>query len=144
MRAVIELNQNMCSGFSIHETLKNSSDAVNFLSMAGIFGKSNSNALAMLAAISLGTTIDNETLLKAIAGIIDSSIEFILENPDLEYTENTIDMSTLRKTCPINFSERVLLAVEVETSHDQGVLSPNTTILAEIATPRITKKHLVT
>jgi hypothetical protein len=140
MRAVKKLNQNMCSGLSVHETLKHSSDALNFLSMAGIFDESKADALAMLAAISLGTTLNNETLLKAIDEIIDSSIEFILENPDLEYVENTMDLSSLQKTCPINFSERVHLTATVQTSQDLRVLSPKTTKLVEIATPRISNK----
>jgi hypothetical protein len=139
MRA-IEIVQKMCSEFSVHETLRYSLDALNFLSMAGIFDESNASALAMMAAISQGTTLDNETLLKATEAITDTSIEFILKYPDLEYTENTMDMLSLQKTCPIKFIEHVHFTATVKAGQDQTILSPNTTTLGEVATPRITNK----
>ena len=107
MRAVKKLNHNIKhtgSNFSTYKTL-NYSDALNFLAMAGIFDESNVDALATIAH---GGALSREELQKATEQIIDSSIEFILSYPDLEYTENTTNMLSLYKTCQVNFIERVL------------------------------------
>ena len=109
--------------------------------MAGIFDDSNVNALATKAH---GGALSQEELQKATEQIVDSSIEFILKYPDLEYTENTTKMSSLHKTCQINFIERVIETnfASVNANQDQRRLSPSKeeTILGEIVTPRIANK----
>ncbi|KAL3777393.1 hypothetical protein ACHAW5_004222 [Stephanodiscus triporus] len=135
MRAVTKMNQN----FSTLETLHNCWDAINFLAMAGIFDESGDacKALATLLpyAKQYGNTFHFDEVRKATEQISDSSIAFILQHPDLEYAENTTDMSLLYSTCRINFIEQLLL-------RDQRIFSTEKekVMLGEIATPKIANK----
>ncbi len=134
--AAEKLNRNIKRMGSTHETL-NHSDALNFLAMAGIFDEYNVGALATITHG--GLLLSKEELQIAMEQIIDSSIEFILKYPDLEYTENTtyMNMLSLYKTCRFNFIERVLLThlAAVKANQDQRLLSPSNKM-----TPRITNK----
>ena len=53
---------------------------------------------------------NREELQVAIEQMIDCSIEYILQHPDLEYAENTIDMSRLYKECRIDLMDCLLTA----------------------------------
>lgn len=138
MRAVTKMNQN----FATLETLDNCWDAINFLAMAGIFDEGGDACKALATfqyakqtATSYRKTFHRDEVRKATEQINDSAIEFILQHPDLEYAENTTDMSLLHSTCQINFIEQLLM-------RDQRIISPKKekVMLGEIATPRIANK----
>ena len=154
MRAVTKMNHN----FYTHGTLNKSADAINFLAMAGVFdGNENSFGTVSLATIYCyvkGSTVydgtfDGDKVQLAIERINDRAIEFICEYPDLEYTENTMDMSLLR----VDFMERVLAdhAAAKDRYQVQNISTPSKEAalsllemgkevkmpLQEISTPRI-------
>jgi hypothetical protein len=94
MRALVKLNRN-CS--SLNKAL----DALNYIAMAGngIFDESNIQALATVHRVAQrpGDKCNSDEINKAIAQLNDSCLEFIAKFPDLEWSQNTIDLSSLYK-----------------------------------------------
>lgn len=132
MRAVTKTLASFCNktGNSSH-----SFDAINFLAMAGIFDE-NDDTLATIhpyvkkqtKGSGSGSELSNGNKDKvqiAIERLVDRAIEFILAYPDLEYTENTIDMTALREKCQIDFVEGAIAAhaVAVAAKKAQAVVA---------------------
>lgn len=146
MRAVEKLNRNSSS----HDTLNTPLDALNLLALVGLFDEKNIVALATIYPYAKqtnapGDTFEHDEVKWAIEKIIDCVIEFILMYPDLEYFENTTDMSILCNSCQLNYIERELSkhATTVNAWQEQILLSANvneSSLLMEISTPRIANK----
>mmetsp|Transcript_38467 Transcript_38467/g.69330 ORF Transcript_38467/g.69330 Transcript_38467/m.69330 type:complete len:203 (+) Transcript_38467:130-738(+) len=147
MRAVTKLNHN----FYTNGTLNNSLDAINFLAMASVFDENDDILATMYPYAKKGMrkdydcTFNGDEVQMAVEHMVDRAIEFILAYPDLEYAENTIDMSILHETGQIDFMERVLpthaAAAAAEAQHFQKASTPDKDEpLQEINTPRIANK----
>ena len=134
MRALVKLNRN-CS--SLHNAL----DALNYIAMAGIFDESNIQALATVHRVAHRTEGNCKTdeIHKAIAQLNDSCIEFIAKFPDLEWSENSIDLSSLYKNGRNDFVERVISA-HAKLTKAFSSSPPSKKHLHEITTPRTTNK----
>lgn len=131
MRAVTKMNEDFYTNGALDDSL----DAINFLSMAGIFD-GNTDALATIFSLCLhgakayvGKYSGDEVQL-AVERTIDRSIEFLLLYPDLEYAENETDMSTLLGE--VDFVERTLAKNATAAAPIESIMN--------IRTPRIANK----
>ena len=139
MRALVKLNRN-CS------SLYNSLDALNYIAMAGmagngIFDESNIQALATVHRVAQrpGDKCNSDEIHKAIAQLNDSCVEFIAKFPDLEWSDNTIDLSNLYKNGRNDFVERVISA-HAKLTKAFPSSPPSKKQLHEITTPRTNNK----
>ena len=66
----------------------------------------------------------------------DLSVRFLLTYPDLEWTENAVDMRILSKK-GIDFMRRVL-----DSKQQDEVHSPSSNVLLQVSTPRIANKEV--
>jgi hypothetical protein len=109
--------------------------------MAGVFDENNSNSLATIHRIAQqpGVYGNSDEIENAIALINDRSIEFLLRYPDLEYFENTIDMSALYKCGHNYFVERVISSHAAMAKSVQSA-PPNKELTLQITTPRTSNR----
>ena len=143
MRAVVKLNRNSYK----RSTLPDSLDALDFIAMVGVFNENNVHALATVHRIAQrqGTTDgdDINEIQNAITQINDSSVAFILKYPDLEYAENTIDLSTLTEKGRGNYFVEQVLSAHAAMVETHMLSTPNKEIyLQDITTPRTTNRIL--
>ena len=78
----------------------------------------------------------------ALERIIDLSIEFLLTYPDLEWTENAVDMMRTLSKKGIDFMERVLDCKQQHEVHSPSMSKVLQVPPQEIKTPRIANKDL--
>jgi hypothetical protein len=137
MRAVVKLNRNCSTSSALYTSL----DALNYIAMAGVFDENNSNSLATVHRIAHqpGAHDNSDKIENAIAQINDRSIEFLLRYPDLEYFENTIDLSTLYKSGKNYFVERVISSHAAMAKSVQSA-PPNKELTLQITTPRTSNR----
>ena len=140
MRAVTKTLASFCNktGNSSH-----SFDAINFLAMAGIFDENDDALVTIHPYVKKQTKGGSGAELNgnkykvqiAIERLVDRAIEFILAYPDLEYTENTIDMTALREKCQIDFVEGAIAAhaVAVAAKKAQAVVAKKAPTPSSIA-----------
>ena len=134
MRAITKLNQN-------NGTLNNDLfDTLNFLAMVGIFDNDKST-LATIYPYAKGEKHYEGHVQMALERIIDLSIEFLLTYPDLEWTENAVDMMRTLSKKGIDFMERVLDSKQHEV-HSPSMSKVLQVPPQEIKTPRIANKDL--
>ena len=135
MRAITKLNQN-------NGNLNNDLfDTLNFLAMVGIFDNDKST-LATIYPYAKGEKHYEGHVQMALERIIDLSIEFLLTYPDLEWTENAVDMMRTLSKKGIDFMERVLDCKQQHEVHSPSMSKVLQVPPQEIKTPRIANKDL--
>ena len=96
--------------FYINGELNDTLDALAFLAMAGIFNGSDGLSALYTNASDSSMIVDEDQVETAIERMIDNAINLILMHPDLEYAENTIDMSTVNAEKQMELIEHTIAA----------------------------------